>query len=94
MTTTGVFVAAADLAALIKKAVTDALQEQGASGDDGWLDRAGAGRYLSMSPKAIDAASARGQLPYHLSLTGRRRYLKSELDAWATAQDETLARSA
>jgi hypothetical protein len=91
---TGVFMSQDDLETVLAEAVRRTLEENGAIGsEDGWLNREGAARYLSMTPAAIDAATTRGQLPVHRGLTGRRRYRRSELDEFATARDDELARS-
>jgi hypothetical protein len=72
------------LRALVQEAVSAALP---LSHEDGWLDKKAAAEYVGMSIGALDSATTRGQLPCHRGATGRRRYRKSELDAFCTARD-------
>lgn len=77
-----------ELADTLRAIVREELWEAVASrADDGWLDQQAAAEYLGMKLDALKSATTRGQVPVHRGATGRRRYRKSELDVFATAND-------
>lgn len=67
-----------ELEAIVRRVVSEV------RGAEPWLDYKGAASHLGMSPSAVQAASSRKQIPFHLSPLGQRRYRASELDEWVT----------
>lgn len=50
---------------------------------DRWMSYADAATYLDVSRKTLERGVASNRVPYHRDpLTGRVRFLKSEIDEW------------
>lgn len=51
--------------------------------DGGWMGYEGTADYLDTSRRTLERAVRQGKIPYHRDpLTGRVRFLASELDEW------------
>ena len=53
-----------------------------------WLNVVQAAEYLGTTRGAINRSASRGQIKVHRGATGRLRFLREDLDAFATANDE------
>jgi excisionase family DNA binding protein len=74
-----------ELVAVIREAVQEALTGQRA---EGWLDTAGAARYLSNTSHSVRDLVRRNGLPHHRAPgTSRLLFRASELDAWVAGQE-------
>ena len=83
-----VVIGARELSTTLEQVVRRVLEEHGSREPDGWLSQKSAAGYLDTTEEAIKAATARGQLPVHRGVTGRRRYRRSEIDQFAVANDK------
>jgi excisionase family DNA binding protein len=73
-----------ELEAIVRRVLRE---ELGQRQDNGWLDVKAAAEYLGTSVGAVQSATTAGKLPCHRSADGRRRYRRSELDAYCQAGD-------
>jgi len=55
--------------------------------EDGYWDKGRAASYLSVKPHTIDYLVRTGRLPFYL-IAGKRRFLRSDLNAYALANRE------